>query len=172
MNSDNKNNLKQRISRIVIILAIVLGTGFGGSAIYDKNIDTQQTVTENQTNTSKDADENGSGSSDSKNSGDTTDTFISSNDNDYVTYTFRKEEYLEEHFEKHGKEMGFKSAKEYEKAASDVVNNPDSLYKTEKEDGDYIYYLESTNEFVVVSTDGYIRTYYNPSDGIDYYNRK
>ena len=31
---------------------------------------------------------------------------------------------------------------------------------------------EETNEFVVVSTDGYIRTYFNPSDGIDYFNRQ
>ena len=41
-----------------------------------------------------------------------------------------------------------------------------------EEDGDYIYYLESTNEFVVVSTDGYIRTYFKPTDGIDYFNRQ
>ena len=42
----------------------------------------------------------------------------------------------------------------------------------EKEDGDDVYYIQDTNEFVVVSTDGYIRTYFNPDDGIDYYNRQ
>ena len=91
-------------------------------------------------------------------------------DTGYTEYHFRKASYLEEHYEKHGIEMGFASAEEYEKAASDVVNNPESLHKTEAEDGDDVYYLEATNEFVIVSGDGYIRTYFLPSRGIDYYN--
>lgn len=65
-----------------------------------------------------------------------------------------------------------RSLKEYEKAASAVVTNPDALHKTEAEDGDDVYYVESTNEFVIVSTDGYIRTYFNPDAGIAYYNRQ
>ena len=44
--------------------------------------------------------------------------------------------------------------------------------KTEAEDGDDVYYIESTNEFVVVSADGYIRTYFKPDSGIRYYNRQ
>ena len=55
---------------------------------------------------------------------------------DYQEYHFRNEDLLESHYEKHGKEMGFSSSKEYEMSASDVVNNPESLHKTEKEDGD------------------------------------
>ena len=87
-------------------------------------------------------------------------------------YTFRNNKLLEEHYEKHGEDMGFKSAEDYEEAASDVVTNPDALHKTEKEDGDYCYYLEDTNEFVVVSTDGYIRTYFYPSSGKKYYDNQ
>ena len=86
--------------------------------------------------------------------------------------TFRKEEYLKEHYEKHGIEMGFASAEEYLAAANAVVVNPKALHKKEKEDNDDVYYVEETNEFVVVSVDGYIRTYFNPSAGIDYYNRQ
>jgi pyocin large subunit-like protein len=86
--------------------------------------------------------------------------------------TFRSDKLLQEHYEKHGIEMGFASAEEYQQAAAAVVANPDALHKLEADDGDDIYYLESTNEFVIVSTDGYIRTYYYPNDGIDYYNRK
>ena len=67
--------------------------------------------------------------------------------------------------------MGFSSAEEYEKAANVVLDNPDILHKTEAEDGDDVYYLEATNELVIVSTDGYLRTYFNPSAGIDYFNR-
>ena len=44
--------------------------------------------------------------------------------------------------------------------------------KIEEEDGDDVYYIESTNEFVVVSKDGYLRTYFYPSDGLDYFNRQ
>lgn len=87
-------------------------------------------------------------------------------------YRFRSKKLLNEHYEKHGVDMGFESAKDYEKAASAVVNNPDALHKTEKEDGDDVYYLKATNEFVIVSPDGYIRTYFNPRDGIDYFNRQ
>lgn len=87
-------------------------------------------------------------------------------------YKFRNKNLLEQHYEKHGRDMGFKSAEEYEKAASAVPNDPAALHKTEKEDGDDVYYIESTNEFVVVSTDGYIRTYFNPDRGIDYFNKQ
>lgn len=87
-------------------------------------------------------------------------------------YTFRNSQLLSEHFEKHGKDMGFLSAEEYQEAASAVVNNVNALHKTEKEDGDDVYYLEATNEFVIVSTDGHIRTYFYPDAGIDYYNRQ
>ena len=87
-------------------------------------------------------------------------------------YTFRNNKLLNEHFEKHGKEMGFSSAEEYLAAANAVVNNAGTLHKTEKEDGDDVYYLESTNEFVIVSTDGFNRTYFYPNAGIDYYNRQ
>ncbi len=100
-------------------------------------------------------------------------TKISTSDNTQTkTYTFRNQKLLNSHYEKHGKDMGFSSAKEYEKAASAVVTNPDALHKTEAEDGDDVYYVESTNEFVIVSTDGYIRTYFNPDAGIAYYNRQ
>lgn len=87
-------------------------------------------------------------------------------------YKFRNKNLLNQHYEKHGKDMGFSSAEEYEKAASKVVNDPNALHKTEAEDGDDIYYIVATNEFVVVSTDGYIRTYFLPDRGIDYYNKQ
>lgn len=87
-------------------------------------------------------------------------------------FTFRNEEYLDEHYEKHGIEMGFESAEEYLDAANAVIDNQASLYKLEAEDGDGVYYLETTNEFVVLSKDGYIRTYFYPSDGIEYFNRQ
>ena len=88
-----------------------------------------------------------------------------------VEYWFRTKKLRDSHYEKHGIEMGFSSADEYRKAASDVINNPDALSKIEKEDGDTCYYIEATDEFVVLSTDGYIRTYFNPG-GKDYFDRQ
>lgn len=87
-------------------------------------------------------------------------------------YVFRNEKLLNEHYEKHGIEMGFASAEEYQAAASAVITNPDSLFKTEADDGDGVYYLEETNEFVILSTDGYIRTYFLPSSGRAYFDRQ
>lgn len=94
----------------------------------------------------------------------------------YVEYHFRTQKQLDQHFEKHGGEFkddfGYKTAEEYEKGASDVINDPSALYKTESEDGDGVYYLEATNEFVILSTDGYIRTYFRPNGGKKYFDRQ
>ncbi|MBP5555561.1 MAG: hypothetical protein J6X94_11915 [Lachnospiraceae bacterium] len=87
-------------------------------------------------------------------------------------YVFRNQKLLNEHYEKHGIEMGFTSAEAYQAAASAVITNPNSLFKIEAEDGDGVYYLEATNEFVVLSTDGYIRTYFLPSSGKAYFDRQ
>lgn len=101
-------------------------------------------------------------------------SFEDTADNAIITqeYSFRSEKLLNEHFEKHGIEMGFDNKEDYLKAANHVIQNPDSLHKLEAEDGDDVYYLEKTNEFVIVSADGYIRTYFLPNAGIDYYNRQ
>jgi hypothetical protein len=90
----------------------------------------------------------------------------------HAAVLFRSDELLQEHFEKHGKEMGYQSAEEYLAGANAVIQNTSALHKTEKEDGDDVYFLKSTGDFVVVSTDGYIRTYFRPEDGIAYYNRQ
>lgn len=89
-----------------------------------------------------------------------------------VSYKFRNLKLKNDHYKKHGEEMGFESADEYEKAASDVINNKNALTKTEKEDGDYVFYIEKTNEFVVLSKDGYIRTYFLPNAGKKYYDKQ
>ena len=69
---------------------------------------------------------------------------------------FRNEKFLEDHFVKHGNEFGYSTKEEYLAGA----------------DGDDIYYDKNSNEIVFVSGDGYIRTYFRPSEGIDYYNRQ
>lgn len=87
------------------------------------------------------------------------------------TYSFRYPDKLTSHYEKHGMEMGFATEEEYLEGANALISNPQALHKTEAEDGDDIYYLESTNEIAFVSTDGYIRTYFI-CQGKDYYDRQ
>lgn len=83
---------------------------------------------------------------------------------------FRTEDKLQQHFEKHGQETGCATAEEYLAAANAVVANPAALHKMQAEDGDDLYFLESTGEFVVVSPAGYIRTYYLADR--DYFERQ
>ncbi len=87
-------------------------------------------------------------------------------------YTFRNKSTRDSHFEKHGQEFPYATVEEYVAGANKVIHSPDALHKIEKEDGDDIYYLEASNEFVVVSTDGYIRTYFKPSAGKAYFDRQ
>ena len=143
------------------------GNSGGSGSDQGSTGDTQQSTQNSGTSTASDSSDNGT----------VTDTPAvtdepADNSASYITYKFRSKKLLDQHYDKHGKEMGFKSAADYEKAASDVVNNPAALTKTEKEDGDYVYYVEDTNEFVIVSTDGYLRTYFLPSAGKSYYDRQ
>lgn len=94
------------------------------------------------------------------------------NQADVKEYYFRNDNLLTQHYEKHGIDMGFDSKESYEAAASKVVTNPDALHKTESEDGDDVYYIEATNEFVVVAKDGFIRTYFLPDAGKKYYDKQ
>ena len=84
---------------------------------------------------------------------------------------FRNDNLWEEHFLKHG-EFGYTTKEDYLEGANEVVTSASSKHKQEAEDGDDIYYDAENNEIVFVSKDGYIRTYFKPSDGIEYYNRQ
>ncbi|MBR1773660.1 MAG: hypothetical protein IJ749_07145 [Eubacterium sp.] len=156
---DKKKIYLMAAAMMIVMIAIVIVILRGGN---DEEFTANQIQIETTSTEAKDET-----SSDEKDSSEKPDEL-----NEETEYTFRNEDRLDDHYEKHGKEMGFKDAESYEEAASDVVNNPEALHKTEKEDGDDVYYLKDTNEFVVVSGDGYIRTYFNPNDGINYYNRQ
>ena len=86
--------------------------------------------------------------------------------------TFSSRQNLEDHYKKHGIEMGFSSAAAYLAAANAVVANPKALHKLEAEDNDHIYYLEETNEIVFVSQKGFIRTYFEPDRGRAYFDKQ
>ena len=144
-NDDKKEQLLYRIVRICFIFAVVVLVGLNATNYSKNTIEQAEHTVE---------------SADNVNSASTTD------------YRFRNDDLLVQHYEKHGIEMGFASKEEYEAAASRVVNDSRALHKLEAEDGDDVYYIEETNEFVIVSKDGYIRTYLNPDSGKKYFDKQ
>lgn len=141
--SSLRNKIISAVAVIVIFIGGIFGINFNKTADNAKNNDVK--IEENQQDSS------------SQKTGE---------------YVFRNETLLSEHFDKHGADFDYKTKEEYEKGAAKVVTSKDALHKKEKEDGDDVYYIEKTNEFVIVSTDGYIRTYFKPQDGINYFNRQ
>ena len=93
-------------------------------------------------------------------------------DEENIKYEFRNNTLWKEHFEKHGEEFPYETKEEYLQGANIMLENPNKLHKPEKEDGDDVYYLEETNEFIIVSKDGYLRTYFKPSKGKKYFDKQ
>ncbi len=183
-NKGGKTNLYKIISAVIVIAIIAAGyfitRGNTGDTPDTTQYLTQQTegLSENIPATTEKNDENTRPAETAQANEDESEGYTSpvievSTETSYDYYlTFYSDKLLNQHYEKHGKDMGFNSPEEYEEAANKVIFNEETLHKTEKEDGDDVYYLEETNEFVIVSTDGYIRTYFLPDDEIRYFNRQ
>lgn len=89
------------------------------------------------------------------------------------TINFRTQQLLDSHYAKHGAEFGNITKEQYLEGANNLIHSSGAniLKKTEA-DGDILIYNTDTNEFLVLSYDGFIRTYFKPTDGIDYFNRQ
>ena len=196
MSSNNgKKGKKSNLYYIVVALFLILSGALGGNQLEESVQDSyvsdisdvaeDSQVVENevsdmteepQGSENEDADIQNNEEDAGNSKSDSTETEVSEEETELeeveILYTFRYRNNLDSHYEKHGIEMGFDSPEEYLAAANKALANPNILHKIEAEDGDDVYYLEATNEFIVVSTDGYIRTYYYPTDGIDYFNRQ
>lgn len=148
--SKNSRNIKTRLSAAIAAIFILLAGLFGGRFLdLDNNNNAPNANVSKQQNAGSDH----------------------ANEPD-ISYTFRNDDYLEQHFEKHKEDFDYRTKEEYLSGANRVIASKDALHNIEKEDGDDVYYLEATNEFVIVSTDGYIRTYFKPNDGIAYFHRQ
>lgn len=159
---------------LVFVMVCFIVRGFvGGKSDSNKNDDSKSQITSSGENTGDgERIESEKNITDGETTGEADSTIDEASKTYGQYYTFRNESTLEEHYEKHGVEFDYNNANAYQDGANEVINNPASLHKTEKEDGDDVYYLESTNEFVIVSADGYIRTYFKPTDGKAYYDRQ
>ena len=108
----------------------------------------------------------------SASSADTT-TVISSDSTERKQYTFRNKTRYDEHYEKHGAEFGNITKEEYLELANDLIySESDRVLHKYSEDGDYMYFDQDTGYFLVLSEDGYIRTFFIPTAGINYWNRQ
>ena len=88
-------------------------------------------------------------------------------------YSFHTSELYESHFLKHGAEFGNITKEQYLQMANDLINSKSKSVLTKHEDdSDKLFYDVNKNEFLVLSTDGYIRTFFKPDDGLDYYNKQ
>lgn len=164
-----KSSLKRNIAEIAIVIAIAIVLFFGSRIIKRSVSDndggkaTAEQLVEGVTTAEALTESGGSREPD---------TEAYTQTEQQLLYNFRRGEYLTEHFEKHGGEFGYKTEQEYLEGANSVITDKDSLCKTEEEDGDLVFFQESTGSIVFVSADGYIRTYFKPTDGIDYFNRQ
>jgi len=70
--------------------------------------------------------------------------------------------------------FSFSSVQEYTQAANDLFNDSEAIHFIRRSpiahfDGDILFYKGSTNEFGILSNDGFIRTYYPPKQGSLYF---
>ncbi len=85
---------------------------------------------------------------------------------------FASEQKLNEHFEKHVVQQGefnYQSPQEYLQGARNLMRGGDGVDTFVRSNGDKLFYNSSTNEFGVLSKDGFIRTYFKPADGMNYW---
>ena len=93
---------------------------------------------------------------------------------------FRSEEQWEEHYDKHVSDQeefvddfGEITMEQYLMLAQWLMDfTGDDVQMKMEEDGDYLYYDAENNFFGVMSKDGYIRTFFRPSAGQDYFDRQ
>jgi len=84
---------------------------------------------------------------------------------------FASQEKLRKHFIKHKEEFDNITESEYLYRAQQLVNsNPgeDILIKI-RNNGDVLFFNEDTGEFAVKAKNGFIRTFFRPIKGIEYF---
>ena len=82
---------------------------------------------------------------------------------------------LDKHYNEHGKDMGFANKESYKQHAIKFANTIDKkncISFIDSKSGSTYKYNKSTNEFAIITKDGYVVTYFNPKEGYDYYKKQ
>ena len=79
---------------------------------------------------------------------------------------------LQDHFNRHGSQVGATSAKGYEAKAVKFANRVDrkNCINFKAGNGTTYKYNKKTNEFAIITKSGIVITYFKPTDGMDYFN--
>jgi hypothetical protein len=87
---------------------------------------------------------------------------------------FRSERLLEEHYRKHGRELGAHSEAEYLRMAQALRDRPAGgpILEEERSDGVLCRFDRSTGLFLAYEPDGVIKTCFKPNDGESYLHRQ
>ena len=87
---------------------------------------------------------------------------------------FRSEALLEEHFRKHGREVGAGSASEYLRRAQALRDRAagGSMLERVRADGVVTRFDRANGAFIAFGVDGVIRTFFRPNDGERYFERQ
>ena len=98
-------------------------------------------------------------------------TLTSGADSGIIKIEFETPESMQKHYAKHGEEYGDISIESYVSLANELVNVPasDDVEKIVRSDGSTAIYRFSTNDFLVVTKDGSIRTFFKPKNGKEYW---
>lgn len=97
----------------------------------------------------------------------------SSNDPFHIpNYEFTSEASAKSHYQKHGREFGgaYSNWVEYVRGANSAIAR--STREKTRSNGDKLYLVDKSCEFVVLASFGKIRTYFRPNDCIRYFQRQ
>ena len=90
---------------------------------------------------------------------------------DIINVEFESPKLFARHYEKHQEEFGGITETEYLEKANQFLREPlsEDVEQLERSDGSISRYKFSTNEFLVVTKEGKLRTYFKPTGGVAYW---
>ena len=91
-----------------------------------------------------------------------------------IEVRFETPENMQKHYDKHIDKYGNISISEYIALANELVNakDTDDIERIVRSDESTAIYRFSTNDFLVITKDGYIRTFFKPDDGEAYWREE
>ena len=91
-----------------------------------------------------------------------------------IEVRFETPEKMQKHYDKHIDKYGNISISEYIALAHELVNaqDTDDIERIVRSDESTAIYRFSTNDFLVITKDGYIRTFFKPDDGEAYWREE
>lgn len=97
--------------------------------------------------------------------------------NAHIAYAWAKDfnkNTLQDHYNRHGKQMGCSSKEEYAAQAVNFANTIDkkNCVSFVDSNGSTYKYNKTSNTLAIITKDGYVVTYFKPDDGYDYYKQQ